>query len=80
MVLVVWFRKLVVVTFGKAEVRKRLRIPVPVADVASVPEATSVSYLKRLAPRQTTAAGEVAVEFLFLLLKVKLGRNPSRLV
>ena len=39
------------VDFGKVEVRKR-----PVADVA-VPEATSASYLKRLPPRQTKAAG-----------------------
>jgi hypothetical protein len=35
----------------------RWRIAGPVADVASVPEATSASYLKRLAPRQTKAAG-----------------------
>jgi hypothetical protein len=46
-----------VVTLWKAEVRKRLQIPGAVADVAAVPEATSASYLKRLAPRQTTAAG-----------------------
>jgi hypothetical protein len=53
----VWFRRLVVVDFGKAEVRKRLRIPGPVADVAAVPEATSASYSKRLAPRRTEAGG-----------------------
>jgi hypothetical protein len=46
-----------VVDFGKAEVRKRLRIPGPVADVAAVPEATSASYSKRLAPRRTEAGG-----------------------
>jgi hypothetical protein len=42
------------VAFLKVEVRKR-----PVADVA-VPEATSASYLKRLAPRQSKAAGNGA--------------------
>ena len=43
-------------TSSKAEVRKRLRNPVPVADVAAVPETTSASYLKRFTTRLTRAA------------------------
>jgi hypothetical protein len=45
-----------VVTFGKAEVRNACESRYG-ADVPAVPEATSVSYLKRLALRQTRAAG-----------------------
>jgi len=51
------------VIFGTAEVRKRLRIPVRLLTLLLSPEATSVSYLKRLAPRPTTAAGSVEPSF-----------------
>ena len=57
MVPVVWFRRLVVVTFLKAEVRKRLRISVRLLTLLLSRRAHLSPYLKRLALRRTTAAG-----------------------